>query len=72
MQENGAPVSWLVHPFPVTLTLLQGTSHSEIDTSRLPWRQLAEQATANVSSSKTFFFVNYVYTNNVLNARVHV
>ena len=27
-------------------------------------------ATANMSSSKTFFFINSVYTNNVLNALV--
>ena len=28
-------------------------------------------SSSNVSSSKTFFFINSVYTNNVLNARVH-
>ena len=51
------------------LTVLHVTSHLEIDASG--WR-LAEQASANVSSSKMFFLVNSVYTNNVLNARVHV
>ena len=44
-----------------TLSLLQVTLHSEIDTSWLPWRLRAEQATASS-----------VYTNNVFNARVHV
>ena len=43
-----------------------------IDTSGPPWWQLAEQATAKVSCSKTFFLVNSVYTNNVLNAHVNV
>ena len=32
----------------------------------------SEQATAKVSCSKTFFLVNSVYTNNILNAYVHV
>ena len=54
------------------LILLQVTSHSESDTSLLAGRRQVEQATANVSCSKTFFLVNSVYTNNVLNARVHV
>ena len=53
-----------------TLTVLRVTSHSEIDTSQL--RRLVEQATANVTRSETFFLVNSVYTNNVLNAGVHV
>ena len=35
-------------------------------------RWQSEQATANMSCSKTFFFSNSVYTNNVLNAGVHV
>ena len=55
-----------------TLTVLHVTLHSEIDTSPLAGRQRAEQASANMSCSKTFFLVNSVYTNNVLNARVHV
>ena len=38
----------------------------------LPWRRLAEQANAKESYSKTFFLVNSLYTNNVLNAHVHV
>ena len=38
--------------------------------SQLAGRQRAEQATANVSCSKKF--LNSVYTNNVLNACVHV
>ena len=29
-------------------------------------------ATANMSCSKTFFLVNSVYINNILNAHVHV
>ena len=41
-------------------------------TAGLPWQRLAEQAPAKVSCSKTFFVVNSVYTNNVLNAHVHV
>ena len=41
-------------------------------TSGLPWWWQVEQATANVSCSKTFVLVNCVYTNNVLKARVHV
>ena len=40
-----------------TLILLKVTSHSEIKTSRIPWRRRAEQATANVSCSKSFFLV---------------
>ena len=40
--------------------------------SGLPWRGLEEETAANVSCSKTFFLVNSLYTNNVLNARVHV
>ena len=46
--------------------------HSEINTSLLAGQLRAEQATANVSCSKMFFLVNSVYTNNVLNAGVHV
>ena len=40
--------------------------------SGLPWRRPEDEATANVSCSETFLLVNSVYTNNVLNARVHV
>ena len=47
-------------------------SHSGIDTFCLPWQWRAEDTAANVSCSKTFFLVNSVYTNDVLNARVHV
>ena len=54
------------------LTVLQVTSHSEIDSSPLAGRRRAEQATANVSCSKTFFLSNCVYTNNVLSTGVHV
>ena len=32
----------------------------------------AAAAAANVSCSKSFFFINSVYTNNVLSAGVHV
>ena len=42
------------------------------ETSRLAGWRRAEQATAKVSYSKTFFLVNSVYTNNVLSACVHV
>ena len=55
-----------------TLTVLHVMLHSEIDTSQLAGRWRVEQASANVSCSKTLFLVNSVYTNNVLNARVHV
>ena len=47
---------------PSTLTVLQVTSHSELVTSPLAGRRRAEQATANMSCSKTFFLVNSVYT----------
>ena len=33
---------------------------------------MAEQATVEVSCSKTFFSVNSVYSNNVLNAHIHL
>ena len=46
-------------------------SHSGIDTFWLPCGRHAGDAVANVSGSKTYFFINSVYTNNVLNARVH-
>ena len=55
-----------------TLTHLHVNLHLEINTSQLAGGWRAEQATAKVSCSKTFFLVNSVYTNNVLNARVHV
>ena len=42
------------------------TSHSEIDTSLLAGRRQAEQATANMSCSKTLFSVNSVYILSVL------
>ena len=35
-------------------------------------RQQAEETSANMSCPKTFFLANFVHTNNVLNARVHV
>ena len=38
----------------------------------LAGQQLAEQATANVSCLESLFLVNSMYTNNVLNACVHV
>ena len=38
----------------------------------LAGQRRAEQATAKMCCSKTFFLVNSVYTNNVLNAHVHV
>ena len=47
-------------------------SHSWINTFCPPWQRRTRDAAANVSSSKTFFFINSVYTNSVLNARVHV
>ena len=40
-------------------------SHTGIDTA-------VNDTTANMSCSKTFFLANSVYTNNVLNAGVHV
>ena len=54
------------------LTLLQVTSHSEINTSPLAGWWIEEQAYVNMSCPKTFFLVNSVYTDNVLNARLHV
>ena len=47
-------------------------SHSAIDTFCLPWRQRTKDTSTNVSCPKTFFLVNCLYTNNVLNAHVHV
>ena len=38
----------------------------------LAGRQQVEETSANVSCPKTLFLVNSVYTNNVLNACVHV
>ena len=52
--------------------LLPVRSHSGINTCCLPWQRRAEEATANVSCSKTVFLVKSVYTNKVLNTRVHV
>ena len=37
-----------------------------------PWVRRPGDAAAHVSSSKTFFFIDSVYTNDVLNACVHV
>ena len=47
-------------------------SHSGISTFCLQWRRRSEDTAANVSSSKTCFLVNSPYTDNVLNACVHV
>ena len=55
-----------------TITLLPVRSHSGIDTFCLPWWQHAGDPALMVSVSKSFFLVNSTYTNNVLNARVHV
>lgn len=55
-----------------TLTVLHVTSNSEIDISPLAGWQRAEQASADMICSKTLFSVNSVYTNTVVNARVHV
>ena len=55
--------------------------HSRSWSQETPWENIqtlghldkeVEQATAKVSCSKTLFSVNSVYTNDVLNARVHV
>ena len=46
--------------------------HPDSDTSWLAGQHWAEQATVNVSCAKTFFLVISVYTNNILNAHVHV
>ena len=40
--------------------------------TRLPWWQPAGDPAPTVSSSKTLFLINSAYTNNALNARVHV
>ena len=55
-----------------TITLLPVRSYSGIDTFCLPWRWCTGDPAPTVSSSKTLFLVNSAYTNNVLNARVHV
>ena len=55
-----------------TITRLPVRSYSGIDTFFQPCRQCAGDATANVSRIKTFFLVNSVNTNTVLNAHVHV
>ena len=43
-----------------------------IDTSSLAGRRRVEKKSANVGCSKTFFLANSEYTNNALNAGVHV
>ena len=55
-----------------TITLLPVRSHSGINTFCLPWQWRARDQAPTMTSSKTLFLVNSAYTDNVLNARVHV